>query len=80
MTYQKTFEEIKESLYSQKRKVSDIEQIEKAYMWARDLHDGQFRISQEPYIIHPLEVSKILVDLKFDKNTIIAAFLHDIFL
>ncbi|MBE7708088.1 MAG: bifunctional (p)ppGpp synthetase/guanosine-3',5'-bis(diphosphate) 3'-pyrophosphohydrolase [Cyanobacteria bacterium SIG27] len=78
MTYQKTFEEIKEGLIAQKRKAHDIEQIEAAYHWAKELHEGQFRISQEPYIIHPLEVAKILVDLKLDKNTIIAAFLHDI--
>lgn len=78
MTYQKKFEEIKEELYKQKRKASDVENIEAAYCWARDLHEGQFRISQEPYIVHPLEVARILVDLKFDKNTIIASFLHDI--
>ena len=78
MTYQKTFDEIKESLHKQKRHANDIEQIEKAFQWARMLHEGQYRISQEPYIIHPLEVAKILVDLKLDKNTIIAAFLHDI--
>ena len=78
MTYQKKFKEIKEELYKQKRKASDVENIEAAYCWARDLHEGQFRISQEPYIVHPLEVARILVDLKFDKNTIIASFLHDI--
>lgn len=78
MTYQKIFDEIKAELIAQKRRTKDIEQIEAAYCWARDLHEGQFRISQEPYIIHPLEVAKILVGLKFDKNTIIASFLHDI--
>ena len=78
MTYQKIFEEIKEELHAQKRKAKDIEQIEAAYNWAKTLHEGQFRVSQEPYIIHPLEVAKILVGLKFDKNTIIASFLHDI--
>ena len=78
MAYQKIFDEIKEELHAQKRKAKDIEQIESAYFWARDLHEGQFRISQEPYIIHPLEVAKILVGLKLDKNTIIASFLHDI--
>ena len=78
MTYQKTFEEIKEALYKQKRTPQDIEQIEAAFLWASKLHEGQFRISQEPYIIHPLEVAKILVDLKLDKSTIISAFLHDI--
>ncbi|MBQ2984468.1 MAG: bifunctional (p)ppGpp synthetase/guanosine-3',5'-bis(diphosphate) 3'-pyrophosphohydrolase [Candidatus Gastranaerophilales bacterium] len=78
MTYQKTFDEIKNELVRQNRAQKDIEQIESAYLWAKELHEGQYRISQEPYIMHPVEVAKILVDLKFDKNTIIAAFLHDI--
>ncbi len=78
MTYQKTFDEIKKDLIKQKRSADDINQIESAYLWAKELHEGQYRISQEPYIIHPVEVAKILVDLKLDKDTIIAAFLHDV--
>ena len=78
MTYQDTFNEIKEDLIKQKRPQDDINQIEAAYEWAKKLHSGQFRISQEPYIIHPVEVAKILVNLKMDKDTIIAAFLHDV--
>lgn len=78
MTYQKTFDEIKNELVKQKRDKDEIEQIENAYLWAKKLHEGQYRISGEPYIIHPVEVAKILVELKFDKDTIIAAFLHDI--
>ncbi len=78
MTYQKTFDEIKTELHKQKRSEEDIKQIEEAYLWAKQLHDGQYRVSQEPYIIHPVEVAKILVDLKLDKDTIIAAFLHDV--
>lgn len=78
MTYQKTFDELKKELVNQKRTNEDIEQIECAYLWAKELHEGQYRISQEPYIMHPVEVAKILVDLKLDKNTIISAFLHDI--
>lgn len=78
MEYTKTFDEIKEELVKQKRSKEDIEQIEKAYLWAKELHEGQYRISQEPYIVHPVQVAKILVDLKLDKDTIIAAFLHDV--
>ncbi len=78
MDYQEKFDEIKEQLIKQKRSKEDIEQIELAYNWAKELHNGQYRISQEPYIVHPVEVAKILVDLKLDKNTIIAAFLHDV--
>lgn len=72
------FAEIKKQLIEQNRSSEDIDKIEQAYIFAKKLHDGQYRISEEPYIIHPVEVAKILVDLKADTNTIIAAFLHDI--
>ncbi|MBR1617220.1 bifunctional (p)ppGpp synthetase/guanosine-3',5'-bis(diphosphate) 3'-pyrophosphohydrolase, partial [bacterium] len=78
MTYQKTFEEIKNELIVQKRSKEEIELIESAYHWAKELHEGQYRVSQEPYIVHPVEVAKILVGLKMDRDTIIAGFLHDI--
>lgn len=72
------FKEIKNKLIEQKRDASDIEQIENAFYFAKKLHEGQYRISEEPYIIHPVEVAKILVDLKADTHTLIAALLHDI--
>lgn len=72
------FIEIKEKLVKQNRPQEDVEKIEQAYLFAKKLHEGQYRISEEPYIIHPVEVAKILVDLKADTNTVIAAFLHDI--
>lgn len=72
------FSEIKEKLIEQKRLPEDIEKIEQAYLYAKKLHEGQYRISEEPYITHPVEVAKILIDLKADTNTVIAAFLHDI--
>lgn len=72
------FSEIKEQLIQQNRSPEDIANIEQAYLFAKKLHEGQYRISEEPYIIHPVEVAKILVDLKADTNTIMAAFLHDV--
>ena len=72
------FQEIKQTLISQNREEEDIKKIEEAFEFARKLHEGQYRVSEEPYIIHPVEVAKILVDLKADTHTIIAAFLHDI--
>ncbi len=72
------FNELKEILISQNRGMEDIEKIEHAYLFASRLHEGQYRISEEPYIIHPIEVAKILTELRLDTNTIIAAFLHDI--
>ena len=73
-----TFKEIKEILISQRHSPEEIALVEKAYKFAKKLHDGQFRVSGEPYIVHPCEVAKILVGLEVDTNTLIAAFLHDI--
>ncbi len=46
--------------------------------WAKDLHKDQKRASGEPYFIHPLRVSEILIDMKMDSDTIISALLHDV--
>lgn len=72
------FEPLKEALTAQKRPPQDIKEIEEAFIFAAKLHEGQYRISEEPYIIHPVEVAKILTSLMMDKHTIIAALLHDI--
>ena len=78
MTEKVLFEDIKQKLIEQHRDSDEIEQIEKAFKFAERLHEGQYRISEEPYIIHPVEVAKILLDLKVDAHTLMAAFLHDI--
>ena len=52
--------------------------IIKAYEIARKLHDGQFRKSGEPYIIHPVAVAKILAQFGMDNETVIAGLLHDV--
>ena len=52
--------------------------IVKAYEIARSLHDGQFRKSGEPYIIHPVAVAKILAGFGMDNETVIAGLLHDV--
>lgn len=78
MSEKPLFDDIKKILIEQNRESEEIEQIEKAYLFAKRLHEGQYRISEEPYIIHPVEVAKILVGLKVDSHTLQAAFLHDI--
>ena len=50
----------------------------KAYEIALRLHDGQFRKSGEPYIIHPIAVAKILAGFGMDNETVIAGLLHDV--
>ena len=72
------YDEFKEQLNKQGRPEEDVQKIERAYAFAYKLHEGQYRVSEEPYIIHPIEVAKILLGLRVDTNTIVAAFLHDI--
>ncbi len=55
----------------------DIEKIERAYLYAKALHEGQFRVSGEPYISHPIAVAEIVTGLGLDTDSICAAFLHD---
>ncbi len=56
---------------------SELNDIKKAYQIARDAHEGQVRLSGEPYIMHPLSVAVILASLGMDEASIIAAILHD---
>lgn len=55
----------------------EIKEIEKAYLYAEKEHDGQYRKTGEPYIVHPLFVASILTTIRADKETIIAGLLHD---
>ncbi len=59
-------------------KKTDIKLITRAYEYADKLHAGQLRKSNEPYIIHPLEVAYIVSTLELDDNAICAALLHDV--
>ena len=55
----------------------DYEKIKKAFAFAYDLHEGQFRDSGEPYITHPVAVAEIVASLELDDDSICAALLHD---
>ncbi len=57
---------------------SERRDILKALHWSRKLHEGQKRASGEPYVIHPIRVAEILIELKMDPSTIKAALLHDV--
>lgn len=57
---------------------SDVEKIEEAYQFALTAHQDQNRYSGEPYIMHPTKVAEILIDLKLDVVTVVAALLHDV--
>lgn len=56
----------------------DVDLINRAYSIAEDMHNGQLRKSGEPYIIHPVEVARILAELGMDDETLVAGLLHDV--
>lgn len=58
-------------------KDKDSDRIQKAIEMAKEAHEGQFRKTGEPYIVHPLAVKKILEEWGMDEDTIIAGVLHD---
>ena len=77
MNTEKIFQDLEKILKEQNRTEEDIKEIYSAFKFAQKLHSGQYRVSEEPYIIHPVEVAKILATLKVDKHTLMAALLHD---
>jgi guanosine-3',5'-bis(diphosphate) 3'-pyrophosphohydrolase len=57
---------------------SEVATLERAYRVAELAHDGQMRLSGEPYITHPLAVAALLADLHLDTDALAAALLHDV--
>lgn len=56
----------------------DLDRIGRAYDVAEKMHEGQLRKSGEPYLIHPVETTKILAQLGMDDDTLVAGLLHDV--
>ncbi len=56
---------------------ANIGLVEKAYVYSAKAHQGQVRLSGEPYLSHPLEVAHILTRMKLDVTSVVAGFLHD---
>ena len=56
---------------------ADLDVIEKAYRLSKAAHEGQTRVSGDPYIMHPVAVACILAEMEMDSNTIAAGILHD---
>ena len=71
-----TVSQLIEKLFETGKKY-DTEKIKSAGEYAERLHEGQFRVSGEPYISHPVAVAEIVIDLGLDTNSICAALLHD---
>lgn len=72
------FQQLEEILNTQNRSEEDKAKIRRAFDYASEKHDGQYRVSEEPYIVHPVEVACILANLQVDTSTICAALLHDV--
>ncbi len=59
-------------------KPEDVGRVEAAYHFSADAHAGQFRISGDPYVTHPVAVASIVADWHLDAQALIAALLHDV--
>lgn len=70
-------EELLKEIHNSKQNL-DIEKIITAYEFAKESHIGQYRKSGDEYILHPVEVAKILIRLNMDTDTVVAGFLHDV--
>ena len=57
---------------------AEVDIIDRAYIYSARVHDGQVRLSGEPYLSHPLEVAGILSDMKLDVISVAAGLLHDV--
>jgi guanosine-3',5'-bis(diphosphate) 3'-pyrophosphohydrolase len=57
---------------------AQVDRVREAYEFGAQAHEGQKRLSGEPYIAHPVAVADILADLHMDAQTIVAAILHDV--
>ncbi len=64
-------------LIGKNEKNYDLDRIKEAFSFAAKMHEGQFRLSGEPYICHPVAVAVIVAELGLDSDSICAALLHD---
>ena len=55
-----------------------VREIYRAYQFGAEAHEGQRRASGEPYIQHPIQVARILAEMRLDHQSIVAAILHDV--
>jgi GTP pyrophosphokinase len=84
MTHSETIEELKSALVSEVGRLApDVDRafLERALAYSEKAHEGQNRASGEPYLIHPIHVTRILLDLlrrRSDTDILAAALLHDV--
>jgi GTP pyrophosphokinase len=57
---------------------ANLDLVRRAYAFSEEVHEGQRRMSGEPYHLHPLQVAGLLVDFRMDVTTVTAGLLHDV--
>lgn len=73
-----SFENVMEEIKQYIKKEENIDLITRAYLCAKENHEGQYRKSGEPYLVHLVQVAYILAQLRTGPTTIAAGFLHDV--
>ena len=73
-----TFDDVLEKVKTYIKDENELKNIKTAYNLAEEKHEGQYRKSGEPYIVHPLNVAMILTTIYADSETLQAALLHDV--
>ncbi|MBN2135732.1 MAG: bifunctional (p)ppGpp synthetase/guanosine-3',5'-bis(diphosphate) 3'-pyrophosphohydrolase [Acidobacteria bacterium] len=71
------FEDIAE-IYQNNHPKSNLDLLSKAYVFSAKEHMGQVRRSGDPYLVHPMNVAKMLAEMNLDDTTIAVGFLHDV--
>ncbi|HEY4683665.1 MAG TPA: bifunctional (p)ppGpp synthetase/guanosine-3',5'-bis(diphosphate) 3'-pyrophosphohydrolase [Candidatus Acidoferrales bacterium] len=71
--FEEVYKQVEES-----RPGADLSMLRRAYAFSAEHHRQQVRESGEPYLSHPLEVAKVLAEMKLDVTTICAGLLHDV--
>lgn len=72
-----TFEDVENLFTTYIHNKDDLDLIRRSFKYASEKHEGQFRKSGQPYIIHAIEVAYLVCSLQGGPTTIAAAFLHD---
>lgn len=73
-----SYEELEKNISSYITNQEDLDKIRAAYDFALAKHEGQFRKSGDPYMVHPVDVAIILSNYHTDPTTIMAGLLHDV--
>lgn len=76
-TEDQAFEELKKMIKNDRPDLN-LNRIERAYLFAKKAHENQFRMSGVPYVCHPIETAKILVNIMSTEDVVISGLLHDV--